>query len=183
MTLNRMWKYYDRELAMGISADELRLMRHEPKTQSYVATGPSYHYESEFELFKDLASVWRRSSLQMHRLCEANNIKYFHFLQPNQYVVGSKIMEEEELSRAVVPDHAYKNGVERGYPFLIKAGEELAKEGVRFHDLTMIFVDVEEPLYIDDCCHINERGNEMVASVIGKTITQELASAEGGRVK
>jgi len=69
---------------MAISRDELILQSYKPNVGSYVATGPSYHYESESDMFKDLASVWKMSSIQMHRLCAANGIRYFHFLQPNQ---------------------------------------------------------------------------------------------------
>ena len=110
----------------------------------------------------------------MHKLCEANNIRYFHFLQPNQYVPGSKRMGEKELKRAFLETHPYKNQVERGYPFLAKAGEELVKEGVNFHDLTMVFADRSEPIYIDTCCHVNTKGNEILGSIIGKAIVQDI---------
>ena len=174
VTLNLIWKYYDRNLAMAISKDELILQGYNPKVGSYVATGPSYHYESEPEMFKDLASVWKRSSIQMNRLCEANGIRYLHFLQPNQYVAGSKIMGEEEKKQAFVKIGPYKKGAEGGYPYLIKAGKELVNEGVNFHDLTMIFADKVEPIYTDNCCHYNQKGHEIIGTVIGQAIIQDI---------
>lgn len=174
ITLNLIWKYYDRNLAMAISKDELILQSYKPNTGSYVVTGPSRHYESESDLFKDLASVWKMSSIQMHTLSAANGIRYFHFLQPNQYVAGSKIMGEKELKQAFQDGHPYKKGVEKGYPYLIKAGEELVNHGVHFHDLTMIFADKVEPIYVDTCCHLNKTGNGILGTIIGQAIIQDI---------
>ena len=79
-------------------------------------------------------------------ICDANGIAYAHFLQPNQRVEGSKPMEPQERKVAIKPSR-YAPGVVGGYPLLRQEGDELRKAGVRFHDLTMIFQDVEEPLY------------------------------------
>ena len=32
-----------------------------------------------------------------------------------------------------------------------------------FSDLSRIFAATEEPVYSDDCCHLNERGSELLA--------------------
>jgi hypothetical protein len=174
VTLNLIWKFYDHNLAMAISRNELILQSYKPKENSYVATGPSYDYQSNSNMFKDLAYVWKRSSIQMHRLCKANGIRYFHFLQPNQYIAGSKIMREEELKQAFLDGHPYKKGVEGGYPYLIKAGKELVNEGLNFYDLTMIFSDIVEPIYVDTCCHFNKEGNEILGTFIGQAIVQDI---------
>jgi len=34
----------------------------------------------------------------------------------------------------------------------------------------MLFADHPEPIYVDDCCHYNQKGNDMVAQAIGETI-------------
>ncbi len=57
-------------------------------SHAYAVTGPAYTYTTEDELYNDLVLMWKRSSLQMKALCDANNIRYYHFLQPNQYVEG-----------------------------------------------------------------------------------------------
>lgn len=64
---------------MAISRDELMLQSYKPKVGSYVPTGPSRHYESESDMFKDLASVWKMSSIQMHRLCWPTALDIFTF--------------------------------------------------------------------------------------------------------
>ena len=178
-TLYFLWKYFDRNLAMEISETELALQGYQVEKSSYVAVGPSYQNESEVGLFEDLASIWKRSSLQMHTLCVANGIEYFHFLQPNQYVAGSKILREAELAQAVLANHPFRRGIERGYPYLIKGGQELVDAGVNFQDLTMLFSDNAEPLYIDTCCHLNRAGNGLLATAIGRSIALSYSQRAG----
>ena len=67
--------------------------------------------------------------MQMHKLSLANQIEYFHFLQPNQYVRGSKILTEDERKVAYSESHPYKKGVESGYPRLVEAGKRLKDRG------------------------------------------------------
>jgi lysophospholipase L1-like esterase len=42
--------------------------------------------------------------------------------------------------------------------------------GVNFFDATMVFSQVEETVYCDDCCHFNPRGNQIVADYIMQAI-------------
>ena len=138
-----------------------------------LALGPSQ--ESRF-----LAHIWAQSSLQLHRLCEANGIRYFHFLQPNQYVAGSKPMGRAEQEIAINPNYVYRPGVEKGYPLLVEEGKALVAQGVRFVDLTHVFIETETSVYIDECCHFGEVGNEIlgqsVAGAIGEDYLTEPAS-------
>jgi len=112
----------------------------------------------------------------MHALCEANGIRFFHFLQPNQYVAGSKPMEAGERMRAVNPANPYAHFASVGYPLLRGAGSELRSAGVNFHDLTLVFENVREPVYIDDCCHVGPRGDELIADAMAAAILGDLAS-------
>jgi hypothetical protein len=60
--------------------------------------------------------------------------------------------------------------VQIGYPLLIAKGRELVGSGVNFFDATMVFSQVEETVYCDDCCHFNPRGNQIVADYIMQAI-------------
>ena len=60
--------------------------------------------------------------------------------------------EGGDLARASLPP-----GVEIGYPLLLRNGRKLKEQGVRFFDLTGIFKDHPEPIYVDSCCHSNQR--------------------------
>ena len=137
----------------------------------YVAAGPPYEYASD-NLYRDLADGWARSSLQMHQVCEANGIEYFHFLQPNQYVPGSKPLHAEEKRLAWSENSLYRKAVERGYPLLIAKGRELRERGVAYTDLSPIFRDNDSFLYLDICCHLNIVGNQLLGERIGQVISQ-----------
>lgn len=177
-TANFLWKAYDRWLSMKIAGLEMEFQAHTTDSQQYEASGPAYRYEAEGELYRDLARVWKNSSLQMHRLCEANGIPYFHFLQPNQYVEDSKPMQPDEADVAIEEGHPYITGVVNGYPLLRRAGRELQDAGVNFVDLTMIYKDFEEPVYVDSCCHIGREGNVILGRAMGEAIGKFFDSAQ-----
>ncbi len=172
--LNLIWKFADKNQEKEIKQMEGDLTRFkavENAQMKYMATGPSFSYDTEEELFKDLAKVWSTSSRQMSFITQANNIDYFHYLQPNQYVANSKPMNDEEREIGWLDGHAYKEGVEKGYKHLIEEGKGLVAAGVPFHDLTMMFADNEEVLYSDACCHLNEKGYNFIIDRIVDDIT------------
>ena len=140
---------------------------------AYAGFGPRYEATEE-ELYRDLVAMWQSASFQMRALCEAHGIRYYHFLQPNQYVAGSKAMSEAEKRVAMSPDQQYRPGAERGYPLLREAGRRLVARGVDFSDLTMIFQHTAEAVYDDDCCHLNPRGSEIVMNEIAEAIVRDL---------
>lgn len=135
----------------------------------YAVTGPEYSYPSDEALFSDLTDIWKQSSIQMKALAEANGADYYHFLQPNQYVAGSKPMSAAEKKTAI-GRHPYRRGAEKGYPALIETGPELTAAGVAFTDLTSALRDHPEPLYIDSCCHLNHQGYDIIVEHICQAI-------------
>ncbi len=148
---------------------------------SYAGLGARHPIASEQELYQKLAGMWELSSFQMKALCEAYGILYFHFLQPNQYVPGSKPMNRIEKRVAINEAQKYQRGVVRGYPLLRESGRRLTERGVAFTDLTMFFEQELRMLYNDDCCHLNRRGYAMVADRILETIEAALITGNPGR--
>ena len=136
----------------------------------YAETGPQRSYATEEARYRDVAAYWKRSSIILHKLAQGSDFRYFHFLQPNQYVRGSKIFTDAERSVALPESHPYKEAATTGYPYLIEAGKQLRRAGVAFTDLTMLFADNSETLYIDACCHFNSRGYELIAKKIVRVI-------------
>jgi len=169
-TLSLVWRSRDRQLANGLQRVNQELLESRAEDAHYVAVGPPYAYGDAEKLAAEQVETWARSSLQMDRLARANGIAYFHFLQPNQYLPGAKPLHARERGLAWSDDSPYKPGVERGYPLLRERGGELSVQGVRFFDLTGVFADHEEPLYHDVCCHVNERGNELLGQRIGEIV-------------
>ena len=165
------WQARDRRLGLRVGELDQELLAEKSTGRSFGVRGPAFrHPRQSRRTYRELAAMWSRSSELMAAVCRARGIPYFHFLQPNQYVAGSKPMGEAERKIAVDPTHPYRPGVEKGYPLLIEAGRGLAASGVEFHDLTRIFEKVEEPLYFDGCCHVNARGSQIMAAEIAARI-------------
>jgi hypothetical protein len=138
---------------------------------SFQATGPFTPVTDTLLFFSQQAETWARSSMLMDALCKAHGIGYFHFLQPNQYVKGSKTFTPEELQMALEPaPFDYRTAVEAGYPYLVREGEHLLQQGVGFTDLTGMFLNEKETVYHDKCCHFNERGYRLICDQIAARV-------------
>lgn len=161
----------ERQLA---AADQRMLSAEHRAAAPIVATGPPVQFSSEPEMLAQLVDLWRRSSQVMHDVVGGQGAHYYHFLQPNQYVPASKPMDAAEKRDALQPGVAYARIIETTYPRLREAGAALRAHGVRFEDLSDVFATHPEPLYIDHCCHVNQRGNLIVADRIFETIANDL---------
>ncbi|HZI63480.1 MAG TPA: hypothetical protein VFE44_01800, partial [Thermoanaerobaculia bacterium] len=176
VTANLVWRARDRMLASEIGEAETALVQHAPAGLPLCSIGPKVERPATDDAVADeLVAIWKRCSLQLHRTCRGHGIRYFHFLQPNQYVAGAKAFTREERRIALEQSEFYGPPAREGYRFLIAAGEELRARGVSQHDLTRIFADVEEPTYVDSCCHLNRRGNDLLAAAIGRRIFDSLS--------
>jgi hypothetical protein len=145
------------------------------------ATGPPITFADDESMYLEFTEVWARSSLQMSIICAGMGIAYLQFLQPNQYLPGSKTLTAEEWQVAYDPDVADTQRVATGYPMLIERGRELVEQGVNFVDLTMIFKDEPRTVYRDTCCHFNALGNARLATEIARAITDHQHRVEAER--
>jgi hypothetical protein len=168
--VDRMLRYQDRLV--------LAATRSAGWASGYVANGPAYPYQGAERLYSDLAQVWKRASVQMQAITTASGARYFHFLQPNQYVRGSKPMTEAEQAVALWPDHHYGLPARQGYRFLREAGKQLLEQGVNFTDLTMVYAGNSAALYQDNCCHVNEQGYAIVADRICEVIRSRVGTPD-----
>jgi len=170
--LQSLWLVRDRRMASELG--ELRQAIADDKAALGIsAVGPGLEGRDVEASRRAMVDLWRRASIDLRALCEQHGARYFHFLQPNQYVPGAKVMSPAEL--AVAFDEKDGPGTMRaavlhGYPMLQEAGRELVASGVDYVDLTMVYRDHEEPLYVDKCCHVGKRGNEILASTIASHI-------------
>lgn len=120
--------------------------------------------------FSQMAELWGNSSRLMKQSLENQNTLYFHFIQPNQYYPTGRSFSEEERKLAIIDNHPYETGVQKGYPMLFQTIEELKAENIPIFNATPIFDDVNEIVYIDSCCHYNKAGNEVFATYIADSI-------------
>lgn len=176
-TAGLVWTLLDRHVARRIGDIEVRLSKLQSSADpSFTVTGPNRPYDTERQMVLDLARSWERASILMNGLCQRSGVEYLHFLQPNQYLAGSKEMGEHERLSAINFELQSSGYAEMGYPLLKALGERLGDGGVHFVDLTMLFAATAEQTYSDDCCHYTEIGEQMVASAIALEITKSLGA-------
>lgn len=172
---NLIWNLLDR----GLRRELAELAREKPEQATrYVARGPEYASRDIKKQIVGAVKYWYRTSLLMREVCRSNGIEFFHFLQPNQYVPDSKPMADDERRIAYWAEHPQRIVVEDAYPRLRRMGELLSRAGVHFTDLTYVFKEHREPIYIDNCCHINEAGNALLGRVVGAAIRDTLARGD-----
>ena len=145
-----------------------------PAAYSLEQYGPRIGPKSVGEMQQAAARFWYRSSLMLARLSEMAGADYYHFLQPNQYVPDSKPLSPEEREIAWSLAAPEKPLVEEGYPLLQEFNRDLPGQGINYFDLTGIFVDRPETLYKDTCCHLNARGNELLAAEMARLLAPAL---------
>lgn len=181
-TLNLIWKVRDKlwQNQFVELAYELR-ERKAGQGTGFAISGPRQLYGNETEMYDHLRDIWGNASRQIHHLCRGQGTIYLHVLQPNQYLPGSKPVGPEEQKVAFATTRKflkYGQAAAIGYPLLISEGQRLRDRGIRFHDLTLLFANVDEPIYVDSCCHYNAHGNEMLARAIARFIIEALEDSE-----
>ncbi|PIQ76355.1 hypothetical protein COU78_05620 [Candidatus Peregrinibacteria bacterium CG10_big_fil_rev_8_21_14_0_10_49_24] len=175
-TAQLLWEMSDQRLKKKIDSGQQELLSQKANERSgYIVTGPGRTYTGDTDFLDDVVSVWKQSSVMLNQIATARGIDYFHALQPNQYVEGSKPMGPEELAATVNPQSHFRQGAISGYPLLRSVGQELRNEGVHFYDMTMVFADQPQRLYIDDCCHMLPEGSAILAERLGEAIVADLS--------
>ena len=89
-----------------------------------------------------------------------------HRARMNRLVEGRVVESDREGS--------YRPAVEKGYPVLAEKSEILTENGVNFYDGTNIFDNEPGIIYIDECCHYTQLGNDLLADFIAKSILESV---------
>lgn len=172
---NIVWEAYDSVLEKRIAEVSERIRSSEPLADGrFLTTGPKLTGAEQTPLYQRIADHWEACSVMMKAICDANGITYIHMLQPNQYFESERTLTDEERRIAFGEDHVYRPGVVQGYPILRARIDDLKDRGVDFHDLTSIYDDIPESIYIDECCHPNQLGYDIVAEYVARAISDAL---------
>ena len=143
--------------------------------------GPRSRLAAADAVFAAAARIWYRGSITLARLAQLAGADYYHFLQPNQHIPDSKPLSQGERELTLPsPLSRFKFIVERGYPLLTGFNRDLQNQGIHYFDLTGIFANNPETLYRDNCCHLNARGNELLAAAMVKRMVPALRRLGGG---
>lgn len=169
------WSLRDQSLAGNLADLEIRVGREKREEgRGMTRDGPRNSAETLEEVQVQAIELWKTSSIQLSRLCRASGILYVHVLQPNQYLPGSKPLSAIEQEKMLMEDQPYGEMVKTYYPRMIEEGTALKAAGVEFLDLTELFRETREQVYIDPFCHFNEFG----AQQIGASIADRILAAD-----
>ena len=172
MTAQLVWGFRKNQTDHAIMS-QLELMNDFTKREmTYCGSGPPEHFDSDDDVYTHCTELWCRSSILLHQLCAAQGIRYFHFLQPNQYVPGSKPIGAREANVAINEGNLMCLAVRACFPMMKAQATRLAESGVSFNDLTSVFADHPEPIYNDVCCHMEPSGDLIMAKAIAARIRQ-----------
>ena len=128
------------------------------------------------EVLERIVDVWFNSSRGINDVLAARKIPYFEFIQPNQYYPTKRQFSVEEMRIAFDEKSGYKQGTIKGYPKLLDRVNSLQSAGVKVFSAVNVFDETREIVYRDNCCHYNDRGNEVLARYIGQSIVTALNS-------
>ncbi|HEY9865489.1 MAG TPA: hypothetical protein V6D21_15045 [Candidatus Obscuribacterales bacterium] len=174
---NAIMSLYVQQLVKNYRRDVARFerYRHQQTEDDNTAESVIYFYMqdpilTDAELFPKIADHWAKTSILINQTLKANNIPYFHILQPNQYYPTGRVFSEAEKQVAFSPDSPYQEAVKKGYPLLLKQVEKLKANQVNFFDGISILDDTKEPTYIDNCCHYNKLGENILSNFVADSI-------------
>lgn len=149
----------------------------EEVAKSYQTKGPEpYMKQSDNHEVEEILSNWQNSALQMDMLAKMNNIVYLEFLHPNQYVPNSKPFTLIEKQKYINWNHPYAIAAKNIYPRIIAKTQYLKENGIAIYDLTQVFSQSYETLYLDDCCHYIKKGYSLLTSPIVEATQLQLGT-------
>ena len=126
------------------------------------------------EALERIVDLWFNSSLGMNDLLAARKIPYFEFIQPNQYYSTNRQFSADERKIAFDEKSQYKEGTIKGYPNLLAKVSSLQAAGVKVFNAVNVFDETREIVYLDNCCHYNDLGNDILSHYIGQRIVMVL---------
>ncbi len=126
------------------------------------------------EMKVDLARSYISSITKADSISKSKEATFFNFLQPTILTRSELPMNEKELlqNRSLSPE-SWLLAMKYSYPILIDSNIELASQGINSKELISIFDHSNESYYLD-ICHVTEKGNSIVATVISNTLIGSL---------
>ena len=156
-----------------VATQERYVQQREP---SLFLRGPEFDREPEAVIERGV-ELWVEGSRSLQALCASRGMLYLHALQPTLHD-GVKTPTDLELETGSA-SKAWLEAVEHGYPKLRTAGADLSAQGIEFVDLTGVFADEAQTIYVD-ACHVNARGNELMALRLARAVRRRFGARIGG---
>jgi len=139
-----------------------------PVTPSYLSVKVSA------DLLNTLEDNYLKAIKEADEYVKSRGGIFFHFLQPNLFTVNKLTSYEKSLLKngyvVLIP---LIDVYPKGYARLRKAVERAKKQGIFTFDISDAFNSRESAIFLD-YCHVNEVGNELLASAIFSIVSKNL---------
>jgi hypothetical protein len=122
--------------------------------------------------------IWLDNVKKQHKIHSALQKPIKTFLQPNQYLPGTKPWSKEESQMFTNSNFTLPEIVKTLYAPAAESFKALSKSNPNLYDLTTIYSKTDETIYVDACCHVNELGQRLVAEALSPYIINELKTFE-----
>ncbi len=152
--------------------------------ETSMGTSPVWMYPGTIE---ERALSWAGCVALADEFAKSMKLPILFFLQPNQYVAGSKPFSEEERNRCVLSTEELKR---RGWNRYLELNDayaaferqipSLRAKGIAVYSLTGVFHDVTETVYKDNCCHMHRPGYDIIGERILEVVLEGVASRSAG---
>lgn len=147
--------------------------------KEYFAKFPGQPRPASPEVIREQLTIWERAIRTQVEVANARQVPLFVFVQPNQYLESSKPFSALEIEQAISPG---KSTRANSLAALRERAQELSRAGLPVYDLTQVFNDTKETVYIDSCCHINSLGNQIVAQAMVDLILKTKLTTEAKKI-
>jgi hypothetical protein len=127
--------------------------------------------------------VWKKYTILQSTVAKQFNVPLISVIQPTQYMEGSKIFTKEEKEIAIDPDVELQGILKKHWNLIGDSIPEVKKAGVNLLDFRKVFANTQEAVFVDKCCHVNDRGNEIMAQIIFDELRKQLKNVNCARFK
>ena len=129
--------------------------------------------DTEHNWYIQAKRAWIESSSMSFIIAKSKGIPYFEYIQPNQYISGSKPLSSKELTIAIGDnDYLYRWPAEKYYATIDSEEFLIPKDNV--FDGRNAFINERETIYTDACCHMNSHGMSLIGNSISNMILRHI---------
>lgn len=120
--------------------------------------------------------IWSKYVKLQDQISKANGIKSVFIAQPTQYLPDSKILTENEKNIAIVKNSESANYKTKIFQMFRSELKLLSQQGYAIYDLLSLYSQIENEIFVDDMCHVNQLGYQILYEKVVSIIKTEIKS-------
>jgi len=136
------------------------------------------------DLALQTANIYANNVMRMNEIVSKNRGRFVSFLQPSVFT-SNPWQDDDDVRDAVSITTKQAPGLDKafvhGMPALRRAGKAMSEFGVVQRDISDAFVNKKDLIFID-FCHVNSKGNAILAARMAPEILAMSKAMTGARV-